>query len=164
MRRRFLTLPGWRRTITLFLWRSTTEMSGPPRSWLCYGQHSASCEVQVTVEKKKLAPTVACAPASASVVEGGSLTLRARASDPNNDALSYGWAVDAQRISADQESITFGSTGRSIGAHTATVTVTDVDGLTAQLRLQCHHRASAQYRPTVSLESRQDDRLSRWFY
>ena len=108
------------------------EMPGPPRSWLCYGQHSASCEVQVAVEKKKLAPTVACAPASASVVEGGSVTLRARASDPNNDALSYGWAVDAQRISADQESITFGSTGRSIGAHTATVTVTDVDGLTAQ--------------------------------
>ena len=126
------------------------EMPGPPRSWLCYGQHAASCDLQVTVEKHKIPPTVACDPSSASVIEGGSLTLRARASDPNNDALSYRWAVDAQRVSADQESMTFGSMGRSIGAHVATVTVTDVDGLTAH----CDFNVTIQRRPNTDPQCR----------
>ncbi len=121
------------------------EMPGPPKSWLCYGQHSTSCEMQVTVEKNKLSPTIACSPSSASVMEGESVTLRARASDPNNDTLSYRWAVDSEGISADRESITFGSLGRSIGTHVARVTVTDVDGLTAH----CDFNVTIQRKPNT---------------
>ena len=106
-------------------------------------QHTANCELQVAVEKRKLPPTVTCDPSLASVIEGESLTFRARASDPNNDALSYRWTVDAQKVSADQESITFGSVGRSIGTHVVTVTVTDVDGLTAH----CDFNVTIQRRP-----------------
>ena len=113
-------------------------------------QHIANCELQVAVEKRKLPPTVTCDPSLTSVIEGESLTLRARASDPNNDALSYRWTVDAQRLSADQESITFGSMGRSIGTHVATVTVTDVDGLTAH----CDFNVTIQRRPNTDPQCR----------
>ena len=126
------------------------EMPAPPKSWLCYGQHTTSCEMEVSVEKNKLSPTVACEPSSASVMEGELLTLRARASDPNNDALSYRWAVDTQRVSADQESMTFGSMGRSIGTHVVTVTVTDVDGLTAH----CDFNVTIQRRPNTDPQCR----------
>ena len=126
------------------------EMPGPPRSWFCYGEHVANCELQVAVEKHKLPPTVTCDPSFASVTEGESLTLRAPASDPNNDALSYGWAVDAERLSADQESITFGSVGRSIGTHVVRVTVTDVDGLTAD----CDFNVTIQRRPNTDPKCR----------
>ena len=124
------------------------EMPAPPKSWLCYGQHTTSCEMEVSVEKNKLSPTVACEPSSASVMEGESLTLRARASDPNNDALSYRWSVDAERISADRETITFGGVGRSIGTHVVTATVTDVDGMTAS----CEHHVTITRKPNRNPE------------
>ncbi len=119
------------------------EMPGPPSSWLCYGQHSTSCEVDIAVEKNKLAPTVTCDPSSASVTEGDSRTLRARASDPNGDALTYGWTVDGQSVPNNNLSFEFGTTGRQPGNYVVRATVTDVDGLTAS----CEHSLTVTRKP-----------------
>jgi len=107
----------------------------------------ASCTVEVIVEKRKLAPTVTCSPSQVDVNEGSSVTIRAQASDPNNDALSYSWAVDGQKVAADQASFNFGTAGRSVGAHTARVTVTDVDGMTAG----CDFNVTIKRRPNPAL-------------
>jgi hypothetical protein len=99
------------------------------------GETTASCSSDITVEKRKIAPTIACQPGTASVTEGESTTLRAQASDANNDPLTYAWTVDGQAVTNNQPEFVFGSTGRALGAHTVRATVTDVDAVPpAELR------------------------------
>ncbi|MBI4444527.1 MAG: PKD domain-containing protein [Acidobacteria bacterium] len=115
------------------------------------GEHTATCSVDVTVEKRKMAPTITCEPSVTSVTEGESVTLRARASDPNNDPLTYSWTVDGQAVTNDAPEFVFGTAGRTVGDHTVRVTVTDVDGMSAS----CDFRVTINRRPnrppTVSL-------------
>jgi outer membrane protein OmpA-like peptidoglycan-associated protein len=110
------------------------------------GENVASCSVDVDVEKNKMAPTIVCDPSSHSVTMGQSVTLSARASDPNGDDLTYAWAVDGQSVTNNQSSFEFGSAGRSAGQHTVRVTVTDVDGMSAS----CDFRVSVNLRPNVA--------------
>ncbi|MCZ6877302.1 MAG: PKD domain-containing protein, partial [Acidobacteria bacterium] len=56
--------------------------------------HAATCEIDVRVGKNSMAPTIACEPSNIIVTEGQSRRIQARASDPNNDTLSYTWTVD----------------------------------------------------------------------
>lgn len=105
-----------------------------------------SCSVDITVEKNKQPPTVACEPSSTSVTEGQSTTLTARASDPNDDPLTYTWTVDGQEIPNDAPEFQFGTTGRTLGAHTVRVTVTDVDGMSAS----CEFTVTINRRPNTS--------------
>lgn len=96
------------------------------------GENVATCSVDVVVEKLKIAPKVACAPASATVKTGETTTIQATATDENpGDTLTYTWEVDGQRVAESGSSFTFGTTGRNPGRHTVRVTVTDPDGMTA---------------------------------
>ena len=114
-------------------------------------QNTATCSIDLQVEKNKQAPTIACESASPTVTEGQSTTLQARAFDPNNDSLTYTWAVDGQAVSNDQPSFTFGTSGRSVGAHSARVTVTDVDGMSANCNFNVTIARRPNLNPTVSL-------------
>ncbi len=89
------------------------------------GKHTVSCSSEITVIKKNLPPTVTCAPSSTTITQGESATIRATASDPNNDPLTYTWTVDGQKLAAEGASITFGSEGRQPGNYTISVTVSD---------------------------------------
>ena len=104
-----------------------------------------SCSFDITVEKNKKAPTIECTPSSASVTEGKSTTLRARASDANGDSLTYSWTVDGKSVANNSSSLEFGTSGKSVGSHSARVKVTDVDGMSAD----CEFKVSVDKRPNT---------------
>ncbi len=114
-------------------------------------QNLASCSADVRVEKRRLAPTVVCEPSSVNVTVGQSTTLRARASDPNGDALTYSWTVDGQAIPNDSAEFQFGTTGRTVGTHAVRVTVTDVDGMSASCQFQVTITRRPNTNPSCSL-------------
>jgi len=89
------------------------------------GKHQVSCSSDITVLKKNLAPTVSCEPGTATLTQGESATFQAKASDPNNDPLTYVWSVDGQKVAAAGPQITFGSEGRKPGGHSISLTVSD---------------------------------------
>ncbi|MBI2821549.1 MAG: PKD domain-containing protein [Acidobacteria bacterium] len=96
------------------------------------GEDTATCSVDVNVEKLKIAPRVTCEPATQTIEMGATATIRASASDENpGDTLTYVWEVDGQRAAETGSTFTFGSTGRNPGRHTIKVTVTDPDGMSA---------------------------------
>ncbi len=89
------------------------------------GKHEASCTSEITVIKKNLPPTVSCSPGSATVTIPDSTTIRATASDPNNDSLTYSWSVNGQKVASDGPTINFGTSGRQAGNYTVAVAVSD---------------------------------------
>ncbi|MBI3939198.1 MAG: PKD domain-containing protein [Acidobacteria bacterium] len=96
------------------------------------GQDSATCSVDVSVEKLRIAPGVTCAPATRTIDMGGTAMIQASATDQNpGDVLRYAWQVDGQSVAESGSAFTFGTTGRNPGRHTVRVTVTDPDGMTA---------------------------------
>lgn len=114
-------------------------------------RNASTCSVFVDVNKNSQAPTVACEPSNVDVGEGQSTTLRVRASDPNNDSLSYAWSVDGSSVTNNQASFEFGTQGRSAGAHTARVTVTDSDGMSANCSFNVNVEGRTNRNPTVTL-------------
>ena len=114
-------------------------------------QNLATCEVSLTVDKNRIAPMVACEPSNVNVTEGQSTTITARASDGNNDALTYAWSVDGSSVTNDQSSFEFGTAGRSVGSHTVQVTVTDVDSLSANCQFNVTVDLRPNTGPTVAL-------------
>ena len=110
-------------------------------------KNTVDCSVMLTVEKRKLAPEIKCESVRVSVTEGQSVTLKSQGSDPNQDALTYSWLIDRSEVPNDQPTFSFGTAGRSVGAHTATVTVTDVDGMTAD----CTFTVTIEPRPNPPL-------------
>ncbi|MDA2927585.1 PKD domain-containing protein, partial [Acidobacteria bacterium AH-259-G07] len=114
-------------------------------------KHTVSCSVFLNVHKNKQAPTIACDPSNVRVTEGRSRTLQVRASDPNNDALTYAWSIDGQAVENNQPSFQFGTTGHSIGSHAARVTVTDVDGMSANCSFNVTIDRKPNRNPTVRL-------------
>ncbi|MFB3902952.1 MAG: PKD domain-containing protein [Acidobacteriota bacterium] len=115
------------------------------------GENTASCTSDITVEKRKLPPTISCQPGTVTIIENESTTLRATASDPNNDPLTYTWTVDGQPVTNNQPEFVFGATGRTIGTHTVVVTVTDVDGMTANCSFTVTINRRPNRPPTVTL-------------
>jgi outer membrane protein OmpA-like peptidoglycan-associated protein len=89
------------------------------------GKYSASCSTDVTVLKKNGPPTVSCEPASTSIMVGNSATVRANATDPDNDTLKYSWTVNGQSVASTGPSVEFGSAGRQPGTYTITASVSD---------------------------------------
>ncbi len=75
------------------------------------------------------APTVSCDPASASIGAGEVVKLRANASDPDNDTLTYSWTTTGGRILGSTANVELDTTGVSGPANVnATVRVTDGRG------------------------------------
>jgi outer membrane protein OmpA-like peptidoglycan-associated protein len=87
-------------------------------------KHQASCSTDITVLKRNHSPTVACEPA-VTVTQGESITLNARALDPDNDPLTCAWNVDGERLAATSPQIIFGAEGRKTGTYSVRVTVSD---------------------------------------
>ncbi len=115
------------------------------------GDNVASCSTDITVEKRKMPPTIDCNPATVAVTELKSVVLTAKASDPNGDALTYSWAVDGSSVSNNSPEFEFGTAGRNIGNHTVKVTVTDVDDMSASCEFAVTINRRPNTPPTVDL-------------
>ena len=88
-------------------------------------KHAVSCSTEIAVLKKNYPPTVAIEPATSTVTQGESAVFTAKASDPNNDPLTYVWTVNDHRLAASGPKITFGSEGRAPGKYDIMVAVSD---------------------------------------
>ena len=108
-------------------------------------QHVAICEVDLTIGKNALAPTISCEPSNLLVTEGQSRNIQVRASDPNSDSLTYSWTVDGRAVTNNQPSFQFGTINRPVGNHRVGVTVRDVDGMTAN----CEFNVTIDPRPNT---------------
>ena len=115
------------------------------------GDNVASCSTDITVEKRKMPPTIECNPSTVAVTELKSVVLTAKASDPNGDALTYSWAVDGSSVSNNSPEFEFGTAGRNIGNHTVKVTVTDVDDMSASCEFAVTINRRPNTPPTVDL-------------
>ncbi|MFH1964774.1 MAG: PKD domain-containing protein [Acidobacteriota bacterium] len=115
------------------------------------GDNVASCSADITVEKRKMPPTIVCNPSTVAVTELQSVVLTAQASDPNGDALTYGWEVDGSSVSNNSPEFEFGTAGRNIGNHTVKVTVTDVDDMSASCEFAVTINRRPNTPPTVEL-------------
>jgi outer membrane protein OmpA-like peptidoglycan-associated protein len=73
-------------------------------------------------------PTVECLTTTMDVASGGSIELRARATDPDGDKLSYTWSATGGSVSGTGETATFDATGVRAGSYTVTATVDDGRG------------------------------------
>ena len=108
-------------------------------------QHVAICEVDLTVGKNSMAPTIACEPSNMLVTEGQSRRIQVRASDPNSDSLTYSWTVDGRAVTNNQPSFEFGTINRPVGNHRVGVSVRDSDGMTAN----CEFTVTIDPRPNT---------------
>ena len=120
-------------------------------------QNTVTCSMEVEVAKNKKAPQVACEPAQATVIKGETKQLQAKGSDPNQDALTYAWTVDGKSVANTASSLEFGATGRTLGAHAVGVTVTDVDGMTANCSFAVTIARRSNVSPTVALSLDKSD-------
>jgi len=83
---------------------------------------SATCDSEITVNKKYLPPTVRVEPATASIMSGESAMIRAIGNSPDGSPLTYLWTVNGQKQAASGPTFTFGSAGRPPGTYTVGVT------------------------------------------
>ncbi|UCF39125.1 MAG: OmpA family protein [Acidobacteriota bacterium] len=116
------------------------------------GDNVASCSTDITVEKRKMPPTISCGSGVASVQEGQSTNLAVQASDPNGDALTYSWTIDGQSVTNNATSFAFGTAGRAVGKHTVRVTATDVDNMSASCEFAVTITARPNSNPTCSVD------------
>jgi len=88
--------------------------------------HAAvSCTSDITVTKLNHPPTASIEPRTFNIEQGESVDFRCTGNDPDNDPLTYSWAVQGQRIPSTGNRITFGSEGRNPGNYTVACTVSD---------------------------------------
>ncbi len=87
--------------------------------------HAETCSTEIAVLKKNYPPAVVIEPSTSTVAQGESAAFTARASDTNNDPLTYTWTINGQKLAASGPQITFGSAGRSPGRYDIRVVVSD---------------------------------------
>ncbi len=95
------------------------------------GKSTASCSLNIRVEKRLQAPEVVCEPSQVKITVLDTTTLRADASDPNEDPLSYEWTVNEQYVYNDGSDLLLDGAQLGRGTHTARVTVKDEDEMDA---------------------------------
>lgn len=95
------------------------------------GEESATATSRGTVKeriKPNQPPTVECLTSTMDVASGSSIDLRAKASDPDGDALSYNWSAAAGSVDGRGESGTYKAAGVKAGSYPVTVTADDGRG------------------------------------
>ena len=76
-------------------------------------------------------PTVTCSASPNSVQPGETVRLTATASDPDGDPLTYVWSTDQGKLTQDNATATWDTTGLAPGSYTISVKVSDGKGGTA---------------------------------
>jgi len=94
-------------------------------------------------------PTVVCEVEKSLVVPGETVRVRATASDPDGDPLTYTWSASAGRISGTGAEATLDTTGVT-GPTTITVTVNVSDGRGGTATSTCSVRAGEAKRAEVT--------------
>jgi outer membrane protein OmpA-like peptidoglycan-associated protein len=93
------------------------------------GSLSASATSKGTIrERPNQVPTISCQTTTVSVASGASVQLRATASDPDGDKLTYNWSSPAGAVGGNSSSTTFNASGVRAGSYTVTVGVDDGRG------------------------------------
>ena len=93
---------------------------------------SASCAVDVRVEPKPNAPpAMSCSTDRASVLVGERVRINARASDADNDPLTYSWRSNGGQIQGSGASVQLDTSGLAPGRYTVTGRVDDGRGAAA---------------------------------
>jgi len=90
---------------------------------------SASATSKGTIrERPNQAPTISCQTTTVSVASGASVQLRATASDPDGDRLTYNWSSPVGAVGGNSDTTTFNASGVRAGSYTVTVGVDDGRG------------------------------------
>jgi outer membrane protein OmpA-like peptidoglycan-associated protein len=87
-------------------------------------------------------PTVSCEVERSTLLPGESTGVRATASDPEGDPLSYSWSASAGTVSGSGPAVTFNSTGVAPGS-SASITVRVSDGRGGSAQASCPVRVNA---------------------
>jgi outer membrane protein OmpA-like peptidoglycan-associated protein len=99
-------------------------------------------------------PTVTCEAERSTVAPGETVGLRATASDPDGDNLSYGWSSGAGRITGSGPSVSLDTSGVAAPANiAATVRVSDGRGGTAEATCPVRILAPERRPETITCES-----------
>ena len=99
-------------------------------------------------------PTVSCEAARSTLAPGESVGLRAIASDPDGDSLSYAWSTGAGRITGSGPSVSLDTSGVTPPANiTATVRVSDGRGAGAEATCAVRVPAPDRRPETISCDS-----------
>jgi outer membrane protein OmpA-like peptidoglycan-associated protein len=95
------------------------------------GKLSASSASKGTIRERIIPnqpPTIECLTTTLDVASGGTIELRAKASDPEGEKLSYSWSATGGSVSGTGETATFNAAGVKAGSYAVTTTVTDSRG------------------------------------
>ena len=95
------------------------------------GEESASGTSKGTVRERIIpnqSPSIECMTTTMDVASGGSVDLRARATDPDKDRLTYNWSSTGGAVAGSGETATFNAAGVKAGNYTVTVAVNDGRG------------------------------------
>ncbi len=76
-------------------------------------------------------PTIECAADKTTIIERDTATVRATATDEDDDTLSVAWRTSGGKLTQQENSAVFDSTGLTPGKYTVTAEVTDGEGATA---------------------------------
>ena len=87
---------------------------------------TADCSANVRVEARpNRPPTLSCSADRRDVTAGDRVEIRAIASDPDNDPLSFSWNASARRLEGSGSSVTFRTADLAPGSYTITGHVDD---------------------------------------
>jgi outer membrane protein OmpA-like peptidoglycan-associated protein len=95
------------------------------------GEASATASSTGTIRARVIPnhpPAIECLTTTMDVASGGSIDLKARASDPDGDKLTYTWSSTGGTVTGNGEAATFNASGAKAGSYTVTVTVDDGRG------------------------------------
>jgi outer membrane protein OmpA-like peptidoglycan-associated protein len=94
--------------------------------------------------------TVSANPTKVNAGSGDSIVLKADAADPDNDTLSYKWSATGGGIEGNGSEVRWNSNGVNEGSYTATVTVDDGKGGTANASAEMRVEPKPNTPPVIS--------------